>query len=108
VRRGDIWTVSGEGYAGKPRPAVIVQDDRFSETASITLCCFTGDPTEAPLFRLAIAPDAGNGLEATSRLMVDKLVTVPKTKLGRRIGRMGDADMLRLNRAVMTFLGLAG
>lgn len=107
MNRGEIWTVSAGGFAGKPRPAVIIQDDRFDATASITICVFTTDPTEAPLFRLAVAPDARNGLRTTSQLMVDKITTVTKDKLGERIGRLDDADMVRLNRAIMVFLGLA-
>jgi len=51
MTRGEVWTVSGSGFAGKPRPAVIVQDDRFDATTSITICAFTTDATEAPLFR---------------------------------------------------------
>ena len=100
-------TVSGRGYAGKPRPAVIVQDDRFDATESITVCAFTTDPTEAPLFRLAVAPDAQNGLRTTSRLMVDKITTVPKARVQERIGRLADADVVRLNRAIAVFMGLA-
>jgi mRNA interferase MazF len=108
MRRGELWTVAGgKGYAGKPRPAVILQDDRFDATASITLCAFTTDPTDAPLFRLLIEPDATNGLRSPCRLMVDKITTVPKSKVGLRIGRLGDQDILRLNRAVLVFLGLA-
>jgi mRNA interferase MazF len=109
VRRGEVWTVAGgKGYVGKPRPAVILQDDRFDATASVTLCAFTTDPTDAPLFRLLIEPDASNGLRAPCRLMVDKITTVPKWKVGSRIGRLDDEDILRLNRAVLVFLGLAG
>ena len=107
MRRGEVWTVSGAGYAGKPRPAVIVQDDRFDATASVTICVFTTDPTEAPLFRLAVAPSERNGLQAASRLMVDKLTTVSKERLGQRLGRLDDADVVRLNRAILVFLGLA-
>ena len=99
--------MSGGGYAGKPRPAVIVQDDRFDATESITVCAFTTDPTEAPLFRLAVAPDAQNGLRTTSRLMVDKITTVPKARVRERIGRLADADVVRLNRAIAVFMGLA-
>jgi mRNA interferase MazF len=109
MKRGEVWTVSGgQDYAGKPRPAVILQDDRFEAIDSITLCAFTTDATEAPLFRLRVAPTAINGLKRNSRLMVDKITTVPKTKLGQRIGRLDDEDMVRLNRAVLVFLGLAG
>src|SRR5487761_1628683 len=108
MRRGDIWTVAGgKDYAGKPRPVVIVQDDNFDATASITICAFTTDPTDAPLFRLPVEPSERNGLRATSRLMVDKITTVPKSKVGERIGRLNDEDVVRLNQAVMVFLGLA-
>jgi mRNA interferase MazF len=108
MRRGDIWTVSGgKDYAGKPRPVVIVQDDAFDSTDSITVCSFTTDPTEAPLFRLSVEPNERNGLRSSSRLMVDKITTVPKSKVGERIGRLDDEDVVRLNQAVMVFLGLA-
>lgn len=109
MKRGEIWTAAaGSGYAGKPRPVVIVQDDRFDATDSITICTMTTDRTEAPLFRLLIAPDASNQLHEASRLMVDKLTTVPRSKLGERVGRLNDEDMVRLGRAMVVFLGLAG
>lgn len=108
MRRGDIWTLSGgQDYAGKPRPVVVVQDDRFDGTDSITVCAFTTDETDAPLFRLVVEPNDGNGLRAICRLMVDKVTTVRKSKLGRRIGRLDDEDVLKLNRALLVFLGLA-
>ena len=109
MRRGEIWTVAGgSGYTGKPRPAVIVQDDSFDSTRSITICAFTSDPTEAPLFRILVEPNEQNGLRVSSRLMVDKLTTVPKEKLGQRVGKLADEDILRLNQAILVFLGLAG
>ena len=108
MKRGEIWTVSGgNNYAGKPRPAVLVQEDNFEGTSSITLCAFTTDPTDAPLMRLLIAPNEQNGLKAASRLMIDKVTTVPKARLGKRLGRLDDTDQLRVNRALMVFLGLA-
>lgn len=109
MKRGEIWTVSGGmDYAGKPRPVVILQDDRFDMTDSITVCAFTTDPTGAPLFRLLIKPSESNGLRTVCRLMVDKVTTVPKTKIGTHVGRLADEDMVRLNRAVLVFLGIAG
>lgn len=67
MRRGDIWTASGgKDYAGKPRPVVIVQDDSFDSTASITVCAFTTDGTDAPLIRLLIEPARDNGLRIAS------------------------------------------
>ncbi|PWT84450.1 MAG: growth inhibitor PemK [Proteobacteria bacterium] len=108
MRRGDIWTVAGgAGYAGKPRPAVIVQDDSFDGTDSITICAFTTDQTDAPLFRLPVEPNQRTGLRASCRLMVDKITTIPKSRIGARVGRLDDEDMLRLNQAALVFLGLA-
>lgn len=109
MRRGEIWTAAGgSGYAGKPRPVLILQDDRFDATQSVTICAFTTDPTEAPLIRLPVEPNEMNGLRAPSRLMVDKLTSVPRSKLGERLGRLSDEDMVRLGRAVVVFLGFAG
>src|SRR5271155_3695316 len=108
MKRGDIWTVSGgRSYAGKPRPVVIVQDGAFDASDSSTICAFTTDPTDAPLFRLAVEPNERNGLRASSRLMVDKITTVPKLRVGEQVGRLDDEDVIRLNQAVMVFLGLA-
>ncbi len=109
VKRGDIWTVAGgPDYAGKPRPAVILQDDAFDATASVTLCPFTTHDVDAPLVRLLVEPSERNGLRTASRLMVDKITTVSKTKLESRVGRISDEDIIRVNRAVVVFLGLAG
>ncbi|WNJ93402.1 type II toxin-antitoxin system PemK/MazF family toxin [Bosea sp. 685] len=108
MRRGDIWTVSGgKDYASKPRPVVIVQEDSFDATDSVTICAFTTDPTEAPLFRLSVEPSDRNGLRSACRLMVDKITTVPKSKVGERIGRLDDEDIVRLNQAMLVFLGMA-
>lgn len=92
---------------GKPRPAVVVQDYWFEDLASITVCGFTTIDLDAPLFRLTVEPSQINGLTSTRRIMVDKITTVPRSKLGCRIGRLGDTNMVRLNRAVLIFLGLA-
>jgi mRNA interferase MazF len=107
VKRAEVWTVSGgPDYVGKPRPAVIVQDDHF-DTDSVTICPFTTDPVDAPLFRLEIEPSPDNGLRETCRLMVDKVTTIPRSKLGERLGVLAGIDMIRLNRAIVVFLGLA-
>jgi mRNA interferase MazF len=109
LRRGEIWTAAaGSGYVGKPRPVVIVQDDRFDATDSATVCAFSTDSTEAPLFRLRIEPDRVNGLLEPCSLMVDKITTIPRSKLGDRIGRLSDEQMVALGRAVLVFFGLAG
>ncbi len=108
MKRGEIWTASaGSGYAGKPRPVVIIQDDLFDATASVTICAFTTDDTDAPLFRIPVDADETTGIRQASRLMVDKITTIPRTKLGERIGQLSDEDMARLARSAVVFLGLA-
>jgi mRNA interferase MazF len=108
MKRGEIWTVaSGAQYTGKPRPVVIVQDDRFDATRSIAVCGLTANATDAPLFRIAVEPSERNGLRSSSRIMADKITTVSKTRLGSRVGRLDDKDLVRLNRAIVVFLGLA-
>ena len=107
MTRGDIWTsASGSDYGGKPRPVVIVQHHAFETLDSVTFCGFTRDPADLPLFRILIEPTPSNGLEFPSRIMVDKILTAPKAKLGYRIGHLDDRDVSRLNRALAIFLGL--
>jgi mRNA interferase MazF len=108
MKRGEIWTMAGgPGYASQPRLVVIIQDDGFDETASIIVCLVTSEAVEAPILRLPVKPTSDNGLHQTSQLMVDKFVTVPRGRLGQRIGQLSDDDLLRLNRSLLVFLGLA-
>jgi mRNA interferase MazF len=106
VTRGEVWTVSGGAYAGKPRPAIIVRSDQFDDLGSITLVPCTTDATEAPLLRLSLRPSPSNGLRADCRAMIDKITTVPRANLGARIGALAEEDMLRVNRALVVFLGI--
>ena len=109
MKRGEIWTIAGgPDYSGKPRLVAILQDDRFEDLLSVTFCPFTTNPTPAPLFRLPVKASESNGLKEESSLMVDKITTVTRTKVGRRIGRLEDEDIVRLNRAIVVFLGLGG
>ena len=109
MKRGDIWTVAGgPDYVGKPRPVLIVQDDAFDATGSIAIVPLTTHLLDAPLMRIWVGPTERNGLRAASHLMVDKITTVSKTKLQRRVGQLSDEDLVRVNRAIVVFLGLAG
>lgn len=108
MTRGELWTAAGGShYAGKPRPVLVVQDDRFDATDSITVCPLTTDLTEIPLLRIPLSPGAGTGLAQPSKVMVDKLTTMPRSKLGERIGAVSDRDMVALSRSLVVFLGLA-
>jgi mRNA interferase MazF len=109
VKRGEIWTAAGgPDYAGKPRPVVIIQDDAFDDTASITVCLSTTKERNAPLVRVPVEPNERTGLRQPSWAMVDKIMTVRKSRMGTRIGRVDDQDMVRLGRALIVFMGLAG
>ncbi len=108
MTRGEIYTAAAHGvYSGKPRPVLIVQDDRFDATASVTVCPFTTSPVDAPLIRIPVEPTDTNGLDRPSSLMVDKITTMPRSGLGERLGRLRDDELVQLNRSLMVFLGLA-
>jgi mRNA interferase MazF len=96
----------GGDYTSKPRPALIVQDDSFDAMDSITVCPLTTDPTDLPLFRIPLERSERNGLSAPSRIMIDKIMSVRRTRLRAQIGTVDDVDLLRVNRAIATFLGL--
>ena len=85
-----------------------MHDDRLGITGSATVCGFTRDPTEAPVFRVAVTPSERNGLREPSHVMVDKITTIRADKVRHRIGRLDDADMQRVDRALLTYLGLGG
>ena len=108
MRRGDICIAAARGiYIGKPRPVVIVQDDRFDATASITVCPLTTNPLDAPLTRIDVEVTAATGIEQPSKIMIDKITTMPRANVRDHLGRLADADLIRLDRALLVFLGLA-
>lgn len=108
MRRGEIWTGADDAqYAGEPRPVVVIQNANFEILDSVTICGFTSDPIELPLFRVLITPSRLNGLQRASSIMVDKILTIRKAKLGYCIGRLEDRDIARLDQAIATFLGVA-
>lgn len=108
VKRGDVVIVAVPGDYGKPRPALVVQADLFNEThSSVTILPLTSTVVDAPLFRMTIDPSRRNGLSRVSQIMVDKVLTVPREKIGAAIGRMDDDVMLRVGRALAVWVGVA-
>lgn len=108
MRRGDVVTVAAAGDYGKPRPAVIVQTDALPpEHASVIVCQMTSERADAPDFRVTIEPTERNGLRVRSQAMADKPVTIRRERVGRRLGRLDDEDIARLNVALAFALGLA-
>lgn len=98
--------VSLKGDYGKPRPALIIQSDLFDEHPSVTLMPVTGELRDTPLFRFRVEPDGSNGLAKPSQVMIDKIQTVARDRLGQPIGRLEDSKMTEVNRLMALFLGL--
>ncbi len=107
VKRGDLVTIALSGDYGKPRPALVVQDDAFEALNSVTVLRVTSDLREWPLFRIAVEPSPANGLRRRSQIMVDKAATVPRAKIGRRLGHIDGEAMAAVGQALVKFLGLA-
>lgn len=108
MNRGEIWAVAGGVYAAKPRPALIIQDDRFTGTGSVTVVPLTTTAVDAPFLRIPVTATETTGLEQASFAMIDKLTTVRRANATRRIGRVSSAALLDVERALIVFLGLAG
>ena len=107
LRRGDVVTVALQGSYGKPRPALVIQSDFFDEHPSVTVLPITGELRRTPLFRIMVAPAEENGLRKPSQVMVDKAHTIPRSKIGKVVGRLTADQMLAVNRALAVFLGFA-
>lgn len=105
--RGELWTVAGGVYASKPRPALIIQDDAFDGTASVTVLPLTSALLDAPFLRVRIAAGTLSGLERDSDVMVDKLTTVRRANVGERVGRLSADQLAEVERSAMAFLGFA-
>lgn len=106
MKRGDLVIVSAPD--GKPRPAVIIQSDIFNEThASILVCLITSDRLDAPLFRIDVQTTEETGLKIPSQIMIDKIVALRRERIAQRIGQVNDETLIRLNRSLALFIGLA-
>lgn len=108
MRRGEIWTVSGGVYASKPRPAVIVQDNRFDATNAVAVCPLSTTLRDAPLTRVLVEPTEANGLMQPSEVMVDRITTVRRAHVGEQLGELSKQDLVRIDRSLVVFLGIAG
>ena len=106
LRRGDVVTVTLRGEQGKPRPALVVQADPFSDLPGVTVLPITSTLIEAPALRVRVEPAGENGLKKVSQVMVDKPQTPARGKVGAVIGRVDRATLAAVDRALAVFLGL--
>lgn len=106
MRRGDLVTIALQGDYGKPRPALVIQSDLFSAHPSLSILPVTGELRNTPLFRISVEANSENGLGKNSEVMVDKIQTIPREKVGTVIGHLSEEEMLAVSRALAVFLGV--
>ena len=100
-------TIAMQGDFGKPRPALVIQADQFDEHATVTVLPVTSTLVAAPLLRIKVQPDAENGLQKPSQVMVDKTMTITRDRVGPTFGRMDGDAMVEVERCLAVFLGIA-
>ena len=106
MKRGDLVTIALQGDYGKPRPALVIQSDLFSEHPSVVILPVTSELRDTPLFRVTIATNEINGLSRPSDVMVDKVQTVARDKIGPVFGRLSQEELLSVNRMLAVFIGV--
>lgn len=107
MRRGDFVTIAMQGDLGKPRPALVIQADQFDEHATVTVLPVTSTIVAAPLLRISVRPDASNGPQKPSQIMVDKAMTVKRNKVGPTFGHIDVDALVEVERCLAVFLGIA-
>ena len=107
MTRGDFVTIASQGDFGKPRPALVMQTDAFSEHPSITVLLVSSTWIDAPLLRVGVQPTPENGLQKASQVMVDKAMTIKRDKVGPAFGRLDANAMIEVERCLAVFLGIA-
>ena len=105
--RGELVTIAMQGDFGKPRPALVIQANQFSEHASVTVLPVTSTLVAAPLLRVTVQPNAENSLQKPSQVMVDKAMTVKRDKVGSVFGYIDADAMVEVERCLAVFLGIA-
>ena len=106
MKRGEIWTLQDKHYASKARPVVVIQSDKHDSFDSVILCLFTSYESGDISTRVRIEPSSENGLQKVSYVRTDKIVTVDKSMLGKRVGVLSDDDMLAVSEQLRAILGL--
>lgn len=107
MSRGDLVTVAMPGDYGKPRPALVIQADRFEHIGSVAILLITSTIIDAPLIRVVVQPSSTNGLRKLSQVMIDKPMSVKRDKLSPAFGQLDDETMLSVSRSLAVFLGIA-
>ena len=107
MTRCDLVSIAVQGDFGKPRSALVIQSDNFDSHATVTVLLVSDTLVDAPLFRITVQPTPGNGLQKASQIMVDKVMTVKRDKIGAAFGSLDSIHMLEIERCLTVFLGIA-
>ena len=107
MMRGEIVTIATQGDFGKPRPALVIQANQFNEHSSVTVLPITSKLIAAPLLRISIQPSSENGLKKASQVMLDKITTVKRDKIGSAFGHIDKDALIEIERCLAVFLGIA-
>ena len=108
MKRGELVLVAVSGDYGKPRPALVIQTDLFGEHPGVTVCLVTSHLLDAPLYRHRVEPTSKNGLQAVSEIQVDKIMTVPKERIGTVVGELAEKEMGAVTKLLALWVGIAG
>jgi mRNA interferase MazF len=106
MRRGDLITVALRGDAGKPRPALVIQADYFTDLATVVVLPLTSTLLDLPMVRVTIKPLPATGLQQPSQVMISRPQFVPRAKLGPIIGAIDAATLLEVTRRLAVLLGI--
>lgn len=107
MKRGDIVTMASQSASGKPRPAIIIQADAFGHTTTVALLPLTSTLIDAAYLRVTIEPTEQNGLRCTSQAMVNRVLSIPREKIGSVCGTVDARAMADIDRALLLVMGLA-
>src|ERR1043165_9826263 len=100
INRGDLITIVTSGDYGKPRPALVIQSDNFAKLPSVTVLRLTSDLYDAPMLRIPVRASPNTGLKKPSQIMIDKAVTVPRQKIGQRLGAIDKTTLETVSNAL--------
>jgi mRNA interferase MazF len=107
IKRGSVyWTaldpVRGSEIA-KTRPCVVVSAEEINAVRrTVVIVPFTTTPSPVQWPLVLAVPSAG----PTSKARIEQLRGVDKSRLGKYIGEIGDADMQEIGRALKQVLVL--
>ena len=107
LKRGDLVILSAPGSYGKPRPSIVLQSDLYDSTASVVVFLMTTKlHPESPLIRYSVLPTQANGLKEPTDVMIDKIFTVARERMGKKIGQLDPAQMTEITAELAVFLGM--